>query len=352
MNIRPSSSMIPATTSPSGTGSGQLPDSDASRSLDVSLTQAAEESTPCPATSISTRSVTPCNVVIETIELADIELDERREIPRYNTANHWKYEGRHIPEDYNAVGEAAAARHWMTSFLKPDCQQFTIPSADINKLLGWQRISHLVGPLSSGTLDDIKDLADKRSYQKLREALKIDSYFVRSDYTSLKRGKHKNKIYKSLAEVFESMVTSERSHSPLGPAPEGRKEALPLFLVPWRTIKPDLEFRVFVDQKKITAISQQDVYRKNGYLDEQKIPEIVQKLDAHFRDNIRDQITTLDSYVMDMALIGDSASTVYFIEINAFGKDYGSASAAFNWVDDANKLHVNNTGTIYFRYVV
>ncbi len=239
----------------------------------------------------------------------------------------------------------------MTS-LKPDCQQFTIPSADIDKLLGWQRVSHLADSLSSGTLDDIKDLADKRSYQKLQKALKTDSYFVRSDYASLKRGKHKNKVYNSLAEVFESMVTSERSHSPLGPTPEGRKEALSLYLVPWRTINPDLELRVFVDQKKITAISQQDVYRKNEYLDEQKTPGIVQIIDNHFRDNIRDQISTLDSYVMDMALTGDSASTVYFIEINAFGKDYGSASAAFNWVDDAEKLHANNTGTIYFRYVV
>ena len=350
MNIRPNSSMIPATT-PSGTGSGRLPDSEALRSLDVSLTQAAEESTPCPVTSISTRSVTPYNVVIETVKLADIELDESREIPRYNTNNHWTYEGRQRPEDYDAVEEAAAAQHWMTS-LKPDCRQFTVSPADIDKLLEWQTVSHLTNSLSSGTLEDIQDLADKRSYQTLQEALKTDSYFVRSDYASLKRGKHKNKVYRSLAEVFESMVTSGRSHSPLGRDPEGRKEALSLYLVPWRTINPDLEFRVFVDQKKITAISQQNVYRKNEYLDEQKIPEIVQKIDTHFRDNIRDQISTLDSYVMDMALIGDSASTVYFIEINPFGKDYTSGSAAFNWVDDADKIHARNNDTIYFRYVV
>ena len=60
----------------------------------------------------------------------------------------------------------------------------------------------------------------------------------------------------------------------------------------------------------------------------------------------------LDSYVMDMALIGDSASTVYFIEINAFGKDYTSGSAAFSWVDDADKIHARNNDTIYFHYVV
>ena len=351
MNIRTNSSMIPATTTPSGAGFGRLPDSDASRSSDISLIQTAEQSTTCPATSISTRSVSPYNVVIETVELADIELDKQREVPRYNTNNHWRYEGRQRPEDYDAVIVATAARHWMTS-LKPDCQQFTITSADFDKLLGWQRVSHLKDSLSSGTLDDIKDLADKRSYQKLREALKTGSYFVRSDYASLKYGKHKNKVYKSLAEVFESMVTSKRSHSPLGLTPESRDEALSLYLVPWRTIKPDLEFRVFVAQKKITAISQQDVYRRNEYLDEQKAPEIAQKINTYFRYYIRDQLAMLDSYVMDIALIGDSASTVYFIEINAFGKDYTSGSAAFSWVEDADKIHARNNDTIYFRYVV
>ena len=54
---------------------------------------------------------------------------------------------------------------------------------------------------------------------------------------------------------------------------------------------------------------------------------------------------------MDMALVGDSASTVYFIELNPFGKDYTSGAGAFSWVEDADKLCPHVPGTIYFRYV-
>jgi len=336
------SSLIPTTVSP--------PDVGASQGAHVHLTPTADRPTECPATSLVARSIDPLNIVIEAIELADIEQDKTRQIHRYNTANHWLYEeGGQRPENYEAVEEAATARHWMAA-LKPDCQRFTIAPADVGELLGLQTVFYSRNGLSSGSLESIDDLANKRCFHELREALMLGRYFVRSDYASLKCGKHGNKVYHSLAEVFESMVTSKRSHSPLGRT--GRQAELSLYLIPWVNINPDLEFRVFVHQNNITAISQQCIYQKNQCLQRSDIPEIVRKISAYFRDNIRDQVHTLDSYVMDMALVGDGASTVYFIELNPFGKDYTSGAAAFSWVDDADKLCTNAPGTIHFRYVV
>ena len=54
----------------------------------------------------------------------------------------------------------------------------------------------------------------------------------------------------------------------------------------------------------------------------------------------------MDSYVMDLALVGD---TPYFIEPNPFGKDYASGSALFHWIIDHDVLHDANA--IEFRYV-
>lgn len=304
----------------------------------------------CPATSLSARSADPLNIVVEAVELEDIERDETRPVPRYNTSNHWRFgEGGQRPEDYDDVEEAATARHWMTS-LKPECQRFTIAPADVSVLLEFQTVYCLRFRLSHACIENIEDLASKRCYQPLREALGRGEFFVRSDYASLKYGKHGNKVYRSLADVFVSMVTSKRSHSPLGRSDQGA--ALSLYLIPWVKINPDLEFRVFVHQKNITAISQQCIYQKNEYLQGRNIPGLVQMISAYFRANIRDQVDTLDSYVMDMALIGDSVSTVYFIELNPFGKDYTSGAGAFSWVEDADKLCPHAPGTIYFRYVV
>ena len=304
----------------------------------------------CPATSLFARTSHSLNLVVETVELADIERDETRPIPRYNTSNHWRYsESGQRPADYDDVAEATSARHWITA-LKSECQRFTMAPADVTALLEFQTVNHLRDGLSQACLDDINDLAAQRRFQPLREALGRGEYFVRSDYASLKYGKHGNKVYRSLTEVFVSMVTSKRSHSPLGRSGQG--STLSLYLIPWVNINPDLEFRVFVHQKNMTAISQQCIYQKNEYLPGRNIPDIVQKISTYFRDHIRDQIDTPDSYVMDMALVGDSASTVYFIELNPFGKDYTSGAGAFSWVADADKLCPQAPGTIYFRYVV
>ena len=304
----------------------------------------------CPATPIFARSTHSLNLVVEAVELADIERDETRSIPRYNTSNHWRYsESGQRPADYDDVEEAASARHWINT-LKSEYQRFTIAPADVSALLEFQTVNHLRGGLSEACLENIEDLAGKRCFAPLREALGQDEFFVRSDFASLKYGKHGNKVYRSLAEVFASMVTSKRSHSPLGRS--DREAELSLYLIPWVNINPDLEFRVFVYQKNITAVSQQHIYQKNECLQVRNISGIVQMISAYFRDNIRDRVNRLDSYVMDMALVGDSSFRVYFIELNPFGKDYTSGAGAFSWVADADKLCPHAPGTIYFRYVV
>ena len=50
---------------------------------------------------------------------------------------------------------------------------------------------------------------------------------------------------------------------------------------------------------------------------------------------------------MDAVILEDG--TLYFIEINSFGKEYAAGSALFHWLIDEDELYSDGS-TIYFRY--
>lgn len=296
------------------------------------------------------------DIVVDTVELDDINRDKERDIPRYNTSNHWEYENSDRPDDYEDVEDAVTGKYWMQP-LKKDYQQFAVNKGDVTALRQAQGAYHLLGRLPEITREDIADIAAKPCYKELRDLLINGSCFVRTDFTSLKCGAHENKVYKQLSEVFESIVSSPRNHSPLGRV--NREDTLTLYLIPWIDINPDFEFRVFVNNKVVTAISQQNIYQKNEALcklskDErtEKIGGLVQVILDYYDNKIINHVATC---VMDMAvMINDSDEmSVYFIELNPFGKDYTSGAAAYSWVEDADKVYGKvGEKTINFRYVV
>jgi hypothetical protein len=81
-------------------------------------------------------------------------------------------------------------------------------------------------------------------------------FFVRVNNVSLKYGEHKEGPYNNIRNILESIVSCIGSHSPL----RYSTKHIDIYLIEWIDIKPEFEFRVFVHNNKITAISQQNIY--------------------------------------------------------------------------------------------
>jgi hypothetical protein len=106
------------------------------------------------------------------------------------------------------------------------------------------------------------------------------------------------------------------------------------------------EFRLFIYNNKITAISQQHIYKNSLWLiqkSDDELIQIVKDINNFFKEKVMDKIL-IQEYVMDIAFVNDH---YYFIETNSFGKEYASGSALFNWLIDDNVLH--NPEFINFR---
>ena len=68
-----------------------------------------------------------------------------------------------------------------------------------------------------------------------------------------------------------------------------------------------------------------------------------------FQKTIIKKITHTSNYCMDAVILEDDS--LYFIEINSFGKEYAAGSALFHWLIDEDKLY-SDGNTIHFRYTV
>ena len=126
--------------------------------------------------------------------------------------------------------------------------------------------------------------------------------------------------------------------------------------MPWLKFNPLKEYRIFVCKNKITAISQQNLYDKNIYLNEFNIEERSNIIKKHvsiitdfFNCKIKNSITHTNSYAIDLVIMENDKP--YFIEINSFGKEYASGSSLFHWLIDEDKLY-GTDDKIYFRYTV
>jgi hypothetical protein len=161
---------------------------------------------------------------------------------------------------------------------------------------------------------------------------------------SLKHGQYGCGPYSNLENVISSMVTSIEGHSCFRES----ETSCNIYLLPWKEIPIFKEFRIFVYQNEITAISDQNLYTVNEWLntlDDSQIKSLLLDILNHFQKFIRNKLTFLENYVMDLAIVDDIP---YFIEVNPFGKDYSSGSALFHWINDFEVLTSSNS--IEFRY--
>lgn len=278
---------------------------------------------------------------ISSVKLEDVLQDYDK--TKFNSSNHWEI----MPADYQDKINNTYTNLWIDHFVK-DYKKIII---DDFKHLYWMKMAHDSGKHTKEFSDLFReDLLDMLAElePKYKNIFDGTGYFMRTENVSLKYGCHGVGPYYDLKSILESCVTCVSGHSPFD---DTSLECINLYLIPWVEIQ--YEFRVFVYNKKITAISQQNLYTKvfDYY---RQVNELCKMVLDHFYYFVEKKIDWMDSYVYDVAILkglDTSVGDVYFIEPNPFGKEYTSGSALFHWIHDKEQLHDTRGKSIRIRYI-
>jgi hypothetical protein len=284
---------------------------------------------------------------IQPINLDDIVKYDKQ---KYNSNNHWIDDVR--PENYDNVLSQTNTNKWIDLF-KPGTKQIKI----INQVwIEWLKkaneISCQTGKFTKLYEDEIEIIVGELNNMYPNVFDDGVGYFVRVNNVSLKYGQHKEGPYYSFRQIFESIVSSIKGHSPIN----NDTNELVIYFLDWVNINPKYEFRVFVFENKITAISQQNLYhllfKECDNYPEKFEQDIKLKLDLvvnYFYHVMIHKIDWISNYTFDFAIVDGKP---YFIELNCFGKEYASGSALFHWLLDENILYnrFETNNVIEFRY--
>ncbi len=287
------------------------------------------------------------NLIIEPINIEDVFNNPNK----FNTSNHWVNNVK--PDDYDEISKMNWTKNWISKF-KDEYIRFSINDPyTINWMKQAHQISRQTKKFSKLFQDELDEFV-KNNSQLI--TTKDTPYFVRCENVSLKYGEHGPGPYYSLKQIIESTVSSSDGHSPI----DNTTTELTFYLIPFcYKISNSNEFRVFVNNNKITAISQQALY--NTWVPEiagntnDILKQYVQIIVENFNLNVNNKITWYSSYSYDIAIIksgnSDEILEPYFIEPNPFGKEYSSGSSLFHWINDYEKLYGNDVNNnIYLRY--
>jgi hypothetical protein len=295
------------------------------------------------------------NYNIKPIDLDDIVNFDKE---KYNSNNHWVDGIR--PDDYDQVLSYSNTDKWIDLFKTSKKLVIDNPTH-----LEWIKKASLVcsitGKFSNLYSDELEQTCLELSKQiNYTSAFDGTGYFVKVNNVSLKYGVNGSGPYYNIKSIIESIVSSIKGHTPIN----RDTEKLNIYLIPWIDIEPVNEFRVFVHNNKITAISQQDLYSKlfvkkyPGYNTVQMNGIIIEKLNIIMDYFYQEMIWKINwipsnSYTFDFAIVN---SQPYLIELNSFGTEYAAGSALFHWIIDKdilyNSLDDNDNGVVEFRYTV
>ncbi len=260
----------------------------------------------------------------------------------FNTNNHYINEGIEQPPDYFEKQKLGNTCNWIDKFHPGAYHKIILDKSDLEWMrrawhIGHQtfRFSHLFDEELEETCQKYKDFPSSPG----------QGWFVRTDKVSLKYGIYGCGPYDCIKDIIKSMVTTIVGHECF----YNEDETCPIYLMNWKDINPDKEFRIFVYKNEITALSNQNIFSPNSWLQSLKddeIKNIVYNILDFFETNIKDKLTFIESYTMDLAILNDG--TPYFIEPNAFGKYYAAGSSLFHWVNDHDKLHDNTSIELRF----
>lgn len=297
---------------------------------------------------INATNNTPVN--IQTYSLAHVLANDRK---LFNTNNIWP-DGV-APSDYRETLEKTHTHAWVDRF-HSTYHTLVLGSHDLR----WMKQAFAIGTITKRVPhmfdDELKETCKKHAQQMnhINSHLKENErgWFVRTEYVSLKHGLHGIVPYNSLRDILESMITCRIGHG----AFREDNTCCKIYFLQFLDLDYDKEFRVFVYNNRITAVSAQHLYSVNKWLAAQtdtQIQELVQRLVQSFNNHIAPRMLDFKCYVMDLALVGDFENgdeKFYFIEPNSFGAEYASGSALYHWQIDHYCLHSNVP--IDFRYVV
>ncbi len=259
----------------------------------------------------------------------------------YNTNNHYNEEGIDKPDDYEEKISQGMTKNWVLEFHKFYHVFYFRDPSDLRWMKEAAKIGMITGAFSHMYDDELNDLCEK--YEHL---FPEGVWFVRSDRVSLKEGMHGVGPYTDFRSMIQSALSSGHGHLTINP----EDTELTLYLLPWIEIDEDKEFRIFVHNNCITAISSQHVYEINEWMNtltDKDITSLVHKIITYFNSNIRRKMEYMGDYTMDLALVGPD-ETPYFIEPNSFGKYYAAGSALYHWIYDHDTLYESDT--VELRY--
>jgi hypothetical protein len=265
----------------------------------------------------------------------------------YNSNNHW--DNGQPPDDYQEVINRTNCKNWIDKF------HITYKTIILDKFdLRWMskafQIGKITGYFPKTYIEELEDCIIKHRHQGNCDVFDGTMYFARTESTSLKYGMYGTGPYTNLRQIIESMVTSIQGHH----CCKDTNQECKIYLMNWiENMEHNKEFRIFVYHNRITVISQQHVNESNKWLankSDNQIKEIVIKIIIFFENNIKQKMSNIQNYVMDLALIGKTEQP-YFIEGNSFGKQYAAASALFHWLRDEPILYNNINNDVVFRYV-
>jgi hypothetical protein len=274
---------------------------------------------------------------------------------RFNSNNHWPNDKIENVPDYWNIYEQTKTKYWINLF--HDRQNYKTIEIE-KKNFRWLREAANIGrqtvKFPNSYLDELSELCTFINENNPDIFNSTSKYFVRTENVSLKSGCYGVGPYSSIEQIIKSCITSRDGHSPI----KENMEEIRLYLMDWKNINQDKEFRVFVNNGIIKAISQQSLYSSNEFLkklkeksDEkfyEKITEWINLIVEYINNVVIKKINHIKSYTIDIALLDNDDP--YFIEINPYGAEYSSGSSLFHWIIDENIF--NNENKIYVRFSI
>eukprot|EP01080_Neovahlkampfia_damariscottae_P009836 gene9836-2159_t len=183
---------------------------------------------------------------------------------------------------------------------------------------------------------------------------------MRENKHSYESIEYKNELYLSFAssltqalkvingnEAMDLLLNSERVFTDLRSAIDFSENFdVNIIIREWNdSLRYDLEFRCFVYQNQLNAISQYDFnfFSKELLMKSEKIK---QNISNYFNKNIQNKLGKLENYVIDFGM-SSNFDDIFVIELNPFNNEEskGTGSSLFNWNDD-DKILKNGPLTI------
>lgn len=280
-------------------------------------------------------------IVTETVTIDEVFLFDRC---RFNTNNHWGIDGSNRPANYSAVLSSTNTSNWIDGLKTYSKVEIDLTSPHAAWLKQAAAAGVQTGRFSKSYEDELDMLVS--TLEKCFKFSKDEKYFVRTENVSLKHGVHGVGPYSNFHDVIESLVTCIPGHSPFDCDPH----KIQLYLIPWVNLDPSREYRVFYNNNRITAISQQHLYTVFPDHDHEKDVRIISDF---YRGVLKDKLSaSFPSGVLDIAILENDSP--FFIEINPFGMEYSSGSSLFGWEQDYGLLYGEEgcADILHFRYTI